>query len=102
MSLRYDAQGLLLNKLVADLQVLGKDVDNTEVIQLLTDECDKLRTTEGEGSAVYKKKVHYLDCLLKSRDDVQEMRTREQLTGVGSSVPPSKVVFSSLPISLER
>ena len=56
LSLRYKAQGLLLNKLVADLHILEKDIDNTEVIQLLGDECDELRATEGEGSAIYKKK----------------------------------------------
>ena len=70
LSIRYDTHGLLLNKLVADLKALGKDVDDTELIQLLADECDKLRTTKGEGSVLYQKKVQSLDSLLKTRDDV--------------------------------
>ena len=70
MSIRYDTQGLLLSKLVVDLKALGKDVDDIEIIQLLADEYDELRTTKGKGSVLYQKKAHYLDCLLKTRDDV--------------------------------
>ena len=88
LSIRYDTHSLLLNKLVADLKALGKDVDDTEIIQLLADECDELRITKGEGSALYQKKAQYLDGLLKTRDVVQEMRTQERLAGAGSSESP--------------
>ena len=86
--IRYDTHSLLLNKLVADLKALGKDVEETEIIQLLADDCDELRATKDEGSALYQKKAQFLDSLLKQRDDAQEIQTLEQLAGAGSSVPP--------------
>ena len=77
LTLKHESHGQLLNKLAADLKTLGKPVDASELITLLVDECEELARVEGEDSAVYKKKTKYLDNLLKTADELTDMRTRE-------------------------
>ena len=90
LTLQHVSHGQLLNKLAADLKALGKPVDASELITMLADECEELARVEGEDSAVYKTKTKYLDSLLKTADDLTDMRTREQRASAGTSQAPSR------------
>ena len=90
LTLRHESHGQLLNKLVTDLKALGKPVNASELITGLADECEELAKTEGEESAIYKRKTRYLDCLLKTADEITDLRTREQKVGAGTSETPTK------------
>ena len=95
LTLLHESHGQLLNKLAADLKALGKPVDTSELITLLADECEELARVEGEESTVYKRKTKYLDNLLKTADEITDMRTREQKAGAGTSQAPTKPVAPS-------
>ena len=97
LKLKYESHGQLLNKLAADLKALGKPVDVSELVVGLADECEELARTEGGESAIYKRKTRYLHCLLKTADEISELRTREQRAGASFSQKPIKPTVPTKP-----